>query len=102
MSHAIRDVADPEQELRTVRIPDGQSTSQTVIETVASVEGVEPAELSTPLYESVDPDALESLCDTSTDWDHPPRVVFTFAEYEICVVAGRHVTLRELGDHTQP
>jgi hypothetical protein len=56
-----------------------------VVKTVASLEGVDPAELSPQLYHVVDPDALDDLLETDS-----VQVTFTFAGYR--------VTLQRNGD----
>lgn len=45
------------------RAIDSSSVSTAVIEAIADVESVEPTELDVTLYESVDLDALERLCE---------------------------------------
>ncbi|WP_459809929.1 HalOD1 output domain-containing protein [Halopiger thermotolerans] len=54
---------------------------QRIVETVADVQGTSPSELSTPLYEAVDPDALERVLRSSDG--SSLRVRFP---YESCVV----------------
>jgi len=59
------------------------SVSQRVVETVAEAEGVPPTELSPPLYEVVDPDALDRLFAAPSRSDS--RVVFSYKNYEVTV-----------------
>jgi len=40
---------------------DGEPPSVRVVRSVAEREGVDPAELSPPLYEAIDPEALDSV-----------------------------------------
>lgn len=57
--------------------------SQSVVEAVAEQEGVEPAELEPPLYEVVNPDALDNLF-----WeDERSRgaVLFMYKDYRVVV-----------------
>ncbi len=41
------------------------TTLEAIVRTVAAEEGIEPTELEPPLYEAIDPDALQSLLDSS-------------------------------------
>jgi len=95
MGQATRHVADSDEALVTVPLEDDRPTTQTVVETVAAVEGVDATDLSTPLYDSVDPDALDSLCAVSNERDPPMRVEFRYAGYLVCVQAGKQVVVRE-------
>lgn len=61
------------------------TASQRVIEALASAGNTDPLEMTTPLYEVVDPDALNALLDT----DAPVEIQF---EYE-----GRAVVVRSDG-----
>lgn len=45
------------------RAIDGSPVSTVVIEAIADVESVEPTELDVTLYDSIDLDALERLCE---------------------------------------
>lgn len=64
------------------------SPSQAVIETIAEREGVEPMDLSVPLYEAIDPDALDTLIqDTPKYRESTPRVEFTYYGYDLTVTA---------------
>ena len=82
-------------------VPSGKPPSQAVIETIAETEGVQPAELSPPQYESlhavVDPTALDALFA-----DRPNGMVrsggtvsFTFCDYHVTVGRDGGVTLEE-------
>jgi uncharacterized protein YidB (DUF937 family) len=42
-----------------------QTLSEAVLEVVAETEGVDPSELSEPLFSVIDPDALDALFQTS-------------------------------------
>lgn len=52
--------------------------STTVVKMVASLEGVDPVELSPQLYQVVDPDALDALLETDS-----VQVTFTLAGYRV-------------------
>ena len=67
--------------------------SQLVVETVAESEGVDPLELEVPLYEAVDPDALDALFRAN---DGVEGVIeFTYYGYEVSVTSSGHVSLDE-------
>lgn len=78
----------------TYSLTPDQSTSMTVVETVANAEGVEPTELR-PLYSAIDPDALDSLFEGSAD-EEPSflgQVQFQYHGYEVCIDESGRVTL---------
>lgn len=64
--------------------------SARVIESVAEAAGVPPEDLSPPLYETIDPDALDSLV-TSTSTD--VAVSFEFNGYDVEVNANGSVSV---------
>lgn len=65
--------------------PKDAAISQRVIKEVADVRGVDPLDLP-PLYEAIDPDALEQLFpDEIGDSGPGGRVVFTVAKCEVVV-----------------
>jgi hypothetical protein len=74
-----------------------ESLSASVIRAVADAADLEPAELGTPLYDQIDPDALDSLF--SDRHDGTPRasghVSFTLLEYDVTVYSDGHVVVRE-------
>ncbi|WP_123537820.1 HalOD1 output domain-containing protein [Halosimplex salinum] len=102
MSQAIRAVDESGQGFVTADISDEQRTSRAVVETVATIEGIESTELTAQLHDSVDPEALDSLYHTSSERSGPLRVTFTFAGYEIVVVDGQRVTVRERSEDRSP
>lgn len=61
------------------------STSTWIIEQIAAHHGVAPSDLDEPLYERIDPEALDSLFATGSDGkaDGPLTVTFTFAGVEV-------------------
>lgn len=61
----------------TSGIDQNDSLSEAVVEAVADAEGVEPTELQ-PLYDVIDPDALDSLFRPQFDGRHPSRGEITF------------------------
>jgi len=44
-----------------------EKPSQKIVELIADLEGVQPTELTPPLYSVIDPDALDSLFHSSAD-----------------------------------
>ncbi len=62
-----------------------QRTSQAVIAAVADAEGVDPVDLDRPLYEAVDPEALDSLFRSSGRRELDGHVRFEYYGYEITV-----------------
>ncbi|WP_192498290.1 HalOD1 output domain-containing protein [Halorussus halophilus] len=71
--------------------------SAVVVEAVAEAADVDPAELGTPLYEQIDPDALDNLF--SDRHNGMPRgsghVTFELLEFEVTVYSDGHVVVRE-------
>lgn len=63
------------------------SPSTSVIEEVATREGVDPTELDQPLYHAIDPDALDTLVRSSADAPSPSSlsITFTYHGYEVSV-----------------
>ena len=68
------------------------ASTERVIEAIATKEGVSPVELSPPLYEAIDPDALEACLQTSPSNTGEVSVTFTYNGY--------HVTATSTGDVT--
>lgn len=73
-----------------------ETLSQAVVETVASAEGVDPLDLEVPLYDAVDPDALDALFQSGIAVDG--RVEFEYYGYDVTVTDGGRVTLDALDD----
>lgn len=73
----------------------GTSVSTAVVETVAAHEGVDPATLTPPLYEVLDPDALDALF--ASQPGDPARatgaVTFTYREYTVTVSSDGRIAL---------
>ncbi|WP_435179672.1 HalOD1 output domain-containing protein [Halorussus sp. AFM4] len=74
-----------------------QPLSAAVIDAVADAADVDPAELGTPLYDKIDPDALDSLF--ADRHDGAPRgsghVVFDLLGYEVTVYSDGYVVVRD-------
>ncbi len=73
-------------------VGDGE-LSRSVVEAVAEAEGVQPAKLHPPLYEVIDPDALERVFHTSSGRRMDGSVVFEYRGYEVTVYSDGTVTL---------
>lgn len=69
------------------------SVSLTVIEALAEARGVRPMDIDTPLYDAVDPEALDALFDTD-DATTSARVVFEIDEFEVTVTSDEDVFVR--------
>lgn len=72
--------------------------TQKVIKRVAEAEGVSPEELTPPLFEVIDPDALDQLFgNTATAGRMEGQVIFTYSGYEITVSGDGYVSVRKQG-----
>lgn len=73
--------------MNTKQKPNHVTASERVIQKVASVRGVPPAELEPPLNDAIDPDALDELFSTPSNQPEPasPQVTFTYHGYRIVV-----------------
>lgn len=71
--------------------------SQTVVEAVAMAESVDPLDLTVPLYDAIDPDALDALFQ-SGDASVDGYVEFVYYGYEVTVTADGHVALDDVSD----
>lgn len=74
-----------------------EKPSLAVIDRIAELEGEEPAELSPPLYASIDPQALDSLVRSSNTGESRTveTVQFTYLEYDVCVRSDGEVIVSE-------
>lgn len=85
-SQVADDETDPETITRTH--DSNEPPSWTVIEAVAEATDTEPERLR-PLFDVVDPDALDAVLESATDPDGPPSEVRVTFRYEGCDVAVR-------------
>lgn len=73
--------------------PGAESLSVAVVEAIAERAAVAPMELDRPLYDAIDPDALEHLF--PQDGDGRPRsegyVTFSYADFRVRVSSDREV-----------
>lgn len=74
-----------------------ETPSTAVIDAVADAADVDPADLGTPLYDVIDPDALDNLF--SDRHNGMPRanghVSFSLLGYDVTVYSGGQVVVRE-------
>lgn len=78
------------------RVARDETVTEAIVETVAEVKSVDPYDL-TPLYDVIDPDALNKIC--RPKWSQPPHSLSVEFQYEECnvIVGGDgEVTVREL------
>lgn len=66
--------------------------SEAVLQTIADAEGVDPADLEAPLYEALDPDALDALFRTDVG-----SVTFGYHGYTVTVFADGTVDIESRG-----
>ena len=71
--------------VQDVSIPVGAvPPSQSIVEQVAACEGVDQTEL-TPLFEAIDPEALDKLVETRQHNGSLARITFTYHGYGVSV-----------------
>lgn len=76
--------------MQTIQARDsGETASQRVVEALARADGVDPLAMTTPLYDAVDPDALNTLLDT----DEPVEVTFEYCDHTVVVDSSGRVTV---------
>lgn len=69
---------------------DNSSLTMALINAIADQEDVDPTELNPPLFDVLDPEALDSLFRTTEG-----GVTFTYLEYAVAVQSDGTVELRE-------
>ena len=67
--------------------------SERVVEAVAAIEGCDPLLLEPPLYQAVDPDALDSLFPDRQQPTGAGRVSFTYLGHDVVVYDDGSVTV---------
>ncbi|WP_227354413.1 HalOD1 output domain-containing protein [Haladaptatus salinisoli] len=68
--------------------------TETIVETIAEAADADPTQLE-PLYESIDPDALDDLFDRRSDANVPARVTFHHEGFEVVVERDGRVEVRD-------
>lgn len=71
----------------------GSALTSNILETVAEAEGVQPTQLTVPLFKSVDPDALEALFANQNNTTG--RVTFDYHGYTVTVRSDGTIDLLE-------
>lgn len=71
--------------------------SQRIVQAAATITDVDPLELP-PLFEAVDPDALDALVSSSAASGTGPLVEFRYEGYVVTVAQGGEVALSKPGD----
>lgn len=71
------------------------SPSEAVVETVASREDVDPTEL-TPLYQSIDSEALDALVEAEERDDGLRQIAFTYHGYRVTITGDGVVDVDEM------
>lgn len=63
--------------------------SESVVESVAAREGVDPVDLDVPLFDVIDPEALDALVRSVVDGSSRPpvRIAFTYYGYDVIVAS---------------
>ena len=75
----------------------GESASEAVVRLVAARRGTDPTTVDPPLYEAIDPDALDSLfVDASGEWTRPASLVeFSYSGFQVEVRGDGQVAVRD-------
>lgn len=73
--------------------------SQSVVEAVAEEDGTDPLDLSPPLYEAIDLDALDNVfATTQIEGRMDGQVTFFYKEYEVTVYGDGYVSVEAKGE----
>ena len=71
-----------------------ETLSDSIVEALAAVENVEPYELDVRLYDSLDPEALDRLYETTAEGSERLRLAFTVGGYEVVVTDDDQILVR--------
>ena len=69
---------------QTVSLSPSESVNEAVVQTIATLENVDPTEIE-PLYDSIDPDALEALIERGSRHQSETAVEFDYSGYRVRV-----------------
>ncbi|WP_435075579.1 HalOD1 output domain-containing protein [Halorubrum sp. HHNYT27] len=69
-----------------------RSASHSVVSSIAELTGRDPNDLD-PLWDSVDPEALDSFVDHASDRSTPCRIAFEYEGYEVELIGARRLRL---------
>lgn len=82
---------------------DTKPLSRVIFESIAAVEGIEPAELSPPLYDVIEPEALDELFRTSKHMTPSCGwVVFEYLDYEVTAHSTGYVEVQRVSEDSSP
>ncbi|WP_293032256.1 HalOD1 output domain-containing protein [Natronococcus sp.] len=70
-----------------------RSPSLRVVDAVADAEGIDPVELEPPLYDAVDPNAIDELFTTTPSASRNGRLNFQYRGYDVTVRSDGTVSL---------
>lgn len=76
----------------TCQTTDHRQVCTQIVQAVADLEGTDPCEL-TPLYEFIDPDALEALFAPTIEHERRGQVEFSYHGYHITIAVDTHHTI---------
>lgn len=79
---------------------DGANVSEAIVNAVAKFAGVDPLEME-PIYDGIDPDALDTLFDSRTDGTHRSgglNVEFRLDGYAVALSSDRRIRVCGPGD----
>ncbi len=81
--------------LTSSKVDDIGNVTEDVVEIIADIEGIDPTELTPPLYSVIDPDALNSLFQSSASDDLSPSVCvsFQYCGYEVHIESDGELTI---------
>lgn len=74
------------------------SPSATIVEEVAAREGVDPVDLDVPLYDAIDPEALDEAVRSASDRGSGLRIEFVYHGYDVVVESTGAVHVAERPD----
>jgi hypothetical protein len=83
----------------TDRTDESTNVSMAVVEAIAHERGVDAADLRPPLYEVVDPEALDALFEAGRqNGTEAVRIEFEYAGYGVSIVTDEAVEVRPVTD----
>lgn len=94
MTATMQRTTEMNKDAREIKKDRKKPISEAVITAVAAAEGVDPSELSTRLYDSIDPDALDDLYATACERDSHLRLTFTLCEHEVVIEKEKQIVVR--------
>jgi hypothetical protein len=74
-----------------------ESPTAEIVRTVAARENVDPVEIEQPLFEAIDPEALDALLqhDSEETTDSSIRVEFSYCGYDLLVTSSGDVRIAD-------